>query len=379
MQLSRPTSGRAIALGLLVCLAVLLVAEPGLAKSSLGIGTAEVTSQPSGPFAGLFIEINRIQREFFTALRHALVGMKNGTGGVFFLVGLSFVYGIFHAAGPGHGKAVISAYVLANEVQLRRGILLSFVSALLQGVTAVVVVGLGWYVLRGTAVSMTDVTNWLEIASFVMIAGFGALLLGRKIWRMATRPRRVPGLDFAPAGTAVAASGLSFAVEPQMAAGRAPALLRTGAMSGSFGSGPIMRPAGGLAAEVCVDDEEDCDCGKAHMPDPRALGASRLTLSSAVSAVVAVGLRPCSGAIVVLTFGLLNGLYLGGVLSVFAMALGTALTVSVIAAIAVFAKDVALRFGAAGGARRGVLDAVEILGALLVLLLGLALLGGALV
>ena len=55
------------------------------------------------------------------------------------LIGLSFAYGIFHAAGPGHGKAVISSYMVANEVALKRGILLSFVSALMQGLTAVVV------------------------------------------------------------------------------------------------------------------------------------------------------------------------------------------------------------------------------------------------
>ena len=58
------------------------------------------------------------------------------------LVGLSFAYGIFHAAGPGHGKAVISSYMLANEVALRRGIMLSFVSAFLQAVTAIVVMAL---------------------------------------------------------------------------------------------------------------------------------------------------------------------------------------------------------------------------------------------
>ena len=44
----------------------------------------------------------------------------NWTG--FWVLGLlSFLYGIFHAAGPGHGKVVISSYVLANEAQVRRG------------------------------------------------------------------------------------------------------------------------------------------------------------------------------------------------------------------------------------------------------------------
>jgi nickel/cobalt transporter (NicO) family protein len=389
MRLTRPSPGALLAVGLVACAVLILAAEPSLARSSIGIGTAESATAPSGPFAALFIEINRIQRAFFTELRQALVGMKNGGGGVFLLVGVSFVYGIFHAAGPGHGKAVISSYVLANEVQLRRGILLSFVSAMLQGVTALLVVGIGWFVLRGSPVSMTDATNWLEIASFALIAGFGAVLLLRKIWRMAQRPRDVGGLRFSAAGTSMPATGLTFAAAGtppadlparggMTTAGRAPPLLRSGSAAASLGGGALMRPAGGFDAAVCTDDE-DCDCGRAHMPDPTALGAARLTLGSAASAVIAVGLRPCSGAIVVLTFGLLNGLYLGGVLSVFAMALGTAITVSAIAALAVYAKDVALRFGTAGGMRRTVLDAVEILGALLVLLLGLALLGGALV
>jgi nickel/cobalt exporter len=55
-------------------------------------------------------------------------------------MGISFVYGIFHAAGPGHGKAVISSYLVANEETWRRGVTLSFASALLQAITAVLIV-----------------------------------------------------------------------------------------------------------------------------------------------------------------------------------------------------------------------------------------------
>jgi ABC-type nickel/cobalt efflux system permease component RcnA len=65
------------------------------------------------------------------------------------LVALSFAYGVFHAAGPGHGKAVISSYMLANEVALRRGVLLSFLSSMLQAVTAIVVMRAGLLLLRG--------------------------------------------------------------------------------------------------------------------------------------------------------------------------------------------------------------------------------------
>ena len=74
---------------------------------------------------------------------------------------------------------------------------------------------------------------------------------------------------------------------------------------------------------------EVCDtCGHAHAPDPSMLKGDRFALREAWSAIIAVGLRPCSGALIVLSFALLNGLYLGGVLSVFAMSIGTAITVS---------------------------------------------------
>lgn len=389
MQLRRRIRAWAAAFAFFGGLAVLLLAEPALAKSSLGIGTAEVTATPGGPFAPLFAEINRIQREFFMALRQALVAMKNGSEGVGFLVGLSFVYGVFHAAGPGHGKAVISSYVLANEVQLKRGILLSFVSALLQAATALLVVGIGWFLLRGTAVSMTDATNWLEIASYALIAAFGGWLLARKLIAIMLRRKRALTPELVPlagaTGPGGAAGALSFAVpmlavpgfSPSAPAG--PSLRLSGAGAPTPGSGPIMRTASrGMPADICTAGEDDCRCGRPHMPDPAALGAPRLSLGTAASAVFAVGLRPCSGAIVVLTFALVNGLYAGGILSVLAMALGTAITVSAIAALAVFAKGTALRFGAAGGMRRGVLDGVELLGAVLVLALGLLLLGSAL-
>ena len=58
------------------------------------------------------------------------------------LVAHSFLYGVFHAAGPGHGKIVISTYILTNESQLRRGLLLSISCSLCQGLAAIVAVDL---------------------------------------------------------------------------------------------------------------------------------------------------------------------------------------------------------------------------------------------
>ena len=80
-----------------------------------------------------------------------------------------------------------------------------------------------------------------------------------------------------------------------------------------------------------------------------------------------------------MTFSLLNGLYLGGVLSVAAMSLGTAITVSVLATLAVTAKGAAVRLSGRGStASVWVGNAIEILGALLVILMGALLLGDSL-
>jgi ABC-type nickel/cobalt efflux system permease component RcnA len=108
------------------------------------------------------------------------------------------------------------------------------------------------------------------------------------------------------------------------------------------------------------------------------ISGDRFDWRTAWSAVAAVGLRPCSGALIVLSFALLNGLWAGGIASVLAMALGTAITVSLLATLAVTAKNWAVAF--AGDGRRGnrIHAAIEIGGAAMVLLLGLVLLSASL-
>jgi len=321
-------------------LTALLVATAAQAQSSLGIGSDEVSMQPGGGFlAGFFLWINEMQRSFYREMTGALKAMREDGAAVWLLIGLSFAYGIFHAAGPGHGKAVISSYMLANETLLRRGVILSFISAMLQAVSAIVLVGAAYLVLRGTAVSMTDATWFMEAASYALIAAFGFWLLVTKL-----RPRR-------------AAASLSAAAAHEHH------------LDHHHDHGHDHHHHG--EGEVCET------CGHAHAPDPKML-AGPMNWRSAWAAIVAVGLRPCSGALIVLTFALLNGLYVGGIVSVFAMAIGTAITVSALATLAVTAKNVALRYSGSGAMSGRLHRAIEIGGAALVMVLGLVLLGGAL-
>jgi len=315
------------------------------AQSSLGIGASEATLPSTGLFAGLLNWINTQQQGFYRALTGAMRTMRDGGGGTWVLVGLSFAYGVFHAAGPGHGKAVISSYMLANEVTLRRGIMLSFVSAMLQALTAIAVMGAVFLVLRGTSVSMTDATRFLEIASYVMVTGFGAWLLWRKAGPLLRR--RLLG---APAHSLSAAH----------------------AHAHHHHHHDHDHHHGHGHGEVCET------CGHAHAPDPGLISGERFDWRTAWAAIAAVGLRPCTGALIVLSFAFLNGLWAAGILSVLAMAVGTAITVSALAVMAVTAKNWAVAFAGDGHAGNRVHAAIEITGAAFVFLLGVMLLSASL-
>jgi ABC-type nickel/cobalt efflux system permease component RcnA len=329
------------------------------AQSSLGLGNAEPGAGPPTfvmhytPWLMPVIQfINGEQQQFYRALTGALKAMRTDPWQLSWLVGISFLYGVFHAAGPGHGKAVISSYMIANEIELKRGVVISFLSAFVQGAVAVLVTAAGFLILRGTTVTMPDVSRGLEIASFAMIMGLGIYLLLRKLRGMLWQPAL--GLAAAGPGLAVA-GGMTFREG-----------LDTGHSHG-HGLNHAHAHAEGAVCEVC---------GHAHAPSPEMVAGDRFSLADAWTAIMAVGLRPCSGALIVLTFAFLNGLYLGGVLSVLAMSIGTAITVSILATLAVTAKGAALRFS--GVHSRGVGNAIEIAGAVVVTLFGLTFLLAAL-
>jgi nickel/cobalt exporter len=123
-------------------------------------------------------------------------------------------------------------------------------------------------------------------------------------------------------------------------------------------------------------DDHASAWGHAHAPEPQEL-AGPGGWKRGLSAIVAVGLRPCSGAILVLVFALAQGLFWAGVVSTFIMVLGTAITVAAIATLAVGARGIAQRFASARpGPGMLMLRGLEVAAALLVLVFGIALLTG---
>lgn len=329
---------------------ILLVAA---AMSVDGVFHAALAQNPfGGPRAAPDQQVGGIigwvlakQSEFYRAMSSTIRAAKNDGSAVWTLLGISFAYGIFHAAGPGHGKAVISSYLVANEETARRGIVLSFASALAQALVAVAIVGIGAWLLNVTAKTMCGAERIIEIASYGLIAAFGA----RLVW--------VKGGGFFRALSASRASG------PQLAM----AYHHHGDGHGHHHD---------HHHDAAHHHDHDAHCGHSHGPQPGEL-AGPGGWKRGLAAVAAVGIRPCSGAILVLVFALAQGLFWAGVAATFVMGLGTAITVAAIATLAVSAKGVARRL--AGGRHSGgalVMRGVEFAAAGLVLLLGAGLLLG---
>jgi nickel/cobalt exporter len=289
------------------------------------------------------------QSEFYREMSSTIRAAKSDGSAVWTLLGISFAYGIFHAAGPGHGKAVISSYVVANEETARRGVVLSFASALLQALVAVALVAVLAWLLSSTAKTMCSAEKAIEIASYALIAAFGARLVWTK------------GGGFMRA--------LQARPEPKLA---------TAAAHRHHVHAHHHHDHGHHHHDRGHDHDHvhDEHCGHSHGPTPDQL-AGPGGWQRGLGAIFAVGMRPCSGAILVLVFSLAQGLFWAGIAATFVMGLGTAITVATIAVVAVSAKGLARRLSA-GSEGRGtlIMRGIEFGAAGLVLLFGLGLLFG---
>jgi nickel/cobalt exporter len=322
------------AVAFLLALALLFtlfgVIDAAFAQGNPFGGGPRVASPP--PADGMMGWIFAKQAEFYRMFSSSLRAVKTDNTAVAGLFGISFLYGVFHAAGPGHGKAVISSYLFANNETWRRGVVLSFASAFIQALVAIVLVGIASIILGATARKMGDAVRIIEIVSYALIIAIGLQLLWRK--------------------------GRAF-------------------MAALHGE-----------ADHHEHDHHDHDhsehdhhhhdehCGHAHSPEPADL-AGPGGWKRGIAAVFAVGLRPCSGAIIVLVFALAQGIFWAGVGSALLMGLGTAITVAVIATVAVGARGFAGRIAQSDKGKGALfLSGIEVLAALAVIAFGALLLAG---
>jgi nickel/cobalt transporter (NicO) family protein len=257
-----------------------------------------------------------VQRDLHRELAAAMRTAATPGSGVFWsLIGLGFLYGVFHAVGPGHGKVVISTYLASHETRLGRGIALSVLSSLLQGVTAIAAVG-ATVTLLALLPGAQVTAVMLESASYGLVILLGVFLALQAVRRLLARsPDRYDH-----------------------------------------------------GARHCCHGHGSTTADLAAPPSRRHF----------VMTVLSVGLRPCSGAILVLALAFATDLVPAGVLAVLAMSLGTALTVAALAVLSVYARRTAIGlsgFLSDDGPRSGqILDGVAMVGGIAIVLFGAALL-----
>jgi nickel/cobalt exporter len=339
-----------------LCATVLLVlSHPCLAVAGpFGVASPDVPRGMNwtGPFSGLMVQAMQAQSYFYRELTGAVDHFSASPGALVWLVGLSLLYGVFHAVGPGHGKAVISSYLLSTNDSLRRAVMISFSASLMQALVAIGIVGVGTLLLNVTAAGMAGMTDMVAIASYALIAAIGLMLLVARLRQAFGAPQ-------------VNSSGLYVCDEVV----------------------PDVGPGDGLGARMnnawrrlrnTVRHVHTASCGCV----PVNLGYEKgeaLPWPRLLPLIASVGIRPCSGALIVLVFSLSGGLLPAGILSVLAMALGTGATITLIAVLSVVARSTLLRAASVNSVLASRVSlGLQLAASALILLFGLTMMTGAL-
>lgn len=263
-----------------------------------------------------------MQRDLHQELAAAMRAVQASGGTAFWsLVGLGFVYGVFHAVGPGHGKVVITTYLATHESRLTRGIVLSLLSSLIQGLTAISLVGGVALVAERSMRESQSLGVQLEVLSYGLVMVVGVYLTGRGLWRLKASYNRH---------------------------GR----------------------AGGHAS-----------CCHGHGPSVNQL-ETPMSFREFFPMILSIGIRPCSGAILVLILAFVVQQLPAGIAAVAAMSLGTGLSISALAALSVYARKSAIAFANAfeveGQSLGRLINLAAIIGGVLIVVFGGTLLGASL-
>ncbi|CAM3826350.1 nickel/cobalt transporter [Vibrio aquimaris] len=237
-----------------------------------------------------------------------------------YLVGFSFLYGMLHSLGPGHGKVIVSTYLATHPAKVRASLMLTIISAICQALVAILLVSVLIWGFNASMRVVNEKAATFVALSFVLVVVLG-LLICWKASKQIYRAIRVPKLKVKTL-TPITASPM---------------------MSMNAPSSLLMPQSAVHAADHSHDE---CGCGHQHVAGADEINQAS-TLREYVGIVASIGIRPCTGAIMALLFANMVGTYWLGVMSALAMAGGTALTTSIIAILTLTSKKIVKRYLAA--------------------------------
>jgi nickel/cobalt exporter len=263
-----------------------------LILAGLPVGLILLVLWWSGGFAGLLSWVGEVQRQTQATLAAAVRALRGGEpGALAALLGVCFTYGVLHAVGPGHGKALIGAYGVARRVPVVKLSLLALISAMAQSAVAVALVYAIVAVLGLTRDAATGLAEGAVPAlGNVLIAGLGLWLMWRGLQGL--RQREVHG------------------------------------------------HAHGHDHDHHHDHDHthDHSCGHAHGPTIAEVDGLTGWRDTALL-VAGIAMRPCTGALFLLILTWQIGIGAAGIAGAFVMGLGVAAVTMVVAVMAVWARE----------------------------------------
>lgn len=241
------------------------------------------------------------QKAFNLQLSSSLnqLGQQHQEAGITLIL-ISFFYGIFHAIGPGHGKFILTSYLALEQSKLKRAVKISLASSIVQGIVAILLVSIiiVAFTLSRTYFNLT--LKWVERGSFMLMILLGVYWI-YQAWQ-GIRPPKLQIRKISPM---------------QMSQEKTP-----------------------LVSHHI--HHEHCGCGHQHLPSSVQMNQST-GWKSQLFLILSIGLRPCSGAILVLFLSYTLNIYLWGILATLMMALGTGITLTIFALIVIFARHKAVQ------------------------------------
>lgn len=273
------------------------------------------------------------QSEFYLALKDMVRAISDDPLALTSLLGLSFAYGAFHAAGPGHGKVVLTTYLFASGATARRGALLALIAAMVQASVAVGLIGIAAIALNLTSLVITQTAQIMELASYALFVLLGLWLLSRA-WRAAFAMQGEGGTHSHDHSHHDHDHGHDHSHDHK-----------------DDHSHHAAHAHDDHHHHHHHDEHGNCSCGHSHAPSLEMADQARSFKAMAL-AVFSMGLRPCSGALIVLVFALSQQVFWAGVASAYAMGLGTGLTIAILALFAVYARHLSQKVAERGLSHR---------------------------
>ncbi|MBY3790461.1 nickel/cobalt transporter [Photobacterium carnosum] len=267
----------------------------------------------------MLMESIKWQRDINGQLSDLLYDAQQNITAAYSLVGLSFLYGIFHSLGPGHGKMIVTTYLATNPAKIKASLIMTVVSAFVQAVVAITLVSILLVFFKSSMRQVNDAADQFISYSFMAMLLLGVIVIYRSL-KQAWQLRK--------------------------------ALLHH------------------------HDHGDNCRCGHKHFANADEINQAT-SLREYIVIIFSIGIRPCTGAILVLLFANMVGLYWLGVISAILMAVGTALTTSAIALLTLSGKKIVSRYLATNDRQRTMTSIIlKLFGGVLLVLLGLLLLNG---